>query len=266
MFKGFEQKYPEYEIITPQTKLNLTVRSLTTSEELKIKTSLVNKNTLTEILNKILYDCIVNKPEDLNNYNNFLKNITLADRDALFIGWYHASYGNIVENIPVSCPKCDTSFPINYDLSAGGNLVEYSGKPKEILKEVKEVHFDIAPGFVKIKCPTLQEEIDLTKSFFSDNQEDEILNLMLFIKDIYYYAPEDKAKKDPILIDNEVDKIHALKTLVPRDKRKIKKEYAESFGKYGLFLPYTTKCVNCGEAFDGEVNLLHYFFREVYTG
>ena len=33
MFTTFHAKYPEYEVITPQTKLSFTVRSLTVSEE-----------------------------------------------------------------------------------------------------------------------------------------------------------------------------------------------------------------------------------------
>ena len=266
MFQGFEQKYPEYEVITPHTNLKFTIRSLTTAEELKIKTSLTDKNTLTEILNKTLYDCLVQKPKVIDSFESFLSNLTLTDREALFTGWYHCSYGNIVENIPVVCPSCGHNFTINYDLSIGGRFEPYSGKELEILDKEVEVDLDVAPAKIVIKVPTMKDELELTKSFFSENQEDDILNMLLYTKKIYYFEPNDKSRKNPIPIDNIADTIFALKSLVPRDRRKLRGAYADNFGKYGLWLEYNTKCINCGNSFTGEVGLLQYFFREVYTG
>ena len=40
-FKGFNIKYPEYEVITPHTNLSFTLRSLNVQEEETLKGSLV---------------------------------------------------------------------------------------------------------------------------------------------------------------------------------------------------------------------------------
>ena len=55
MFKGFDVKYPEYEVITPQTKLSFTVRSLNVREEERLKGSLMTPTKIHEHLNKCIY-------------------------------------------------------------------------------------------------------------------------------------------------------------------------------------------------------------------
>ena len=89
MFKGFNLKYPEYEVITPQTKLSFTVRSLNVQEEERLKGSILTPQKITEHLNKCLYESLVTKPEVIKDFKTFLENVTLKDRDALLYGLYH---------------------------------------------------------------------------------------------------------------------------------------------------------------------------------
>ena len=48
MFRGFNLKYPEYEVITPQTKRSFTLRSLNVSEEENMKGSMMTPLKITE--------------------------------------------------------------------------------------------------------------------------------------------------------------------------------------------------------------------------
>ena len=66
MFKGFDIKYPEYEVITPQTKLSYSVRSLSVQEEELLKGSLLTPSKINEHLNKCLFSAITKKPLKLN--------------------------------------------------------------------------------------------------------------------------------------------------------------------------------------------------------
>jgi len=89
MFKGFNLQYPEYEVVTPHTHKSFTVRSLSVSEEEKLKGSLMTPSKITEHLNKCLFNSMVKKPEDVNDYSSFLKLTTIKDRDAILYGLYH---------------------------------------------------------------------------------------------------------------------------------------------------------------------------------
>ena len=57
MFKGFNIKYPEYEVHTPQTNLTYNLRSLNVQEEEKLKGSLLSAMKINEHLNiRVLLD------------------------------------------------------------------------------------------------------------------------------------------------------------------------------------------------------------------
>jgi len=108
MFTGFNIKYPEYEVITPQTKLSYNVRSLTVQEEERLKGSLLSPMH-------------TKKPDHITDYESFLKNTTLKDRDALLYGLYHITYENI-RNFDVSCTSCGKTYPITVKVSDTFNI------------------------------------------------------------------------------------------------------------------------------------------------
>ena len=84
MFIGFNLQYPEYEVITPQTHLSFTVRTLSVSDEERLKGSLMTPAKVTEHLNKCIYETLVKKPDTIKEYKDFLKLVTLKDRDRNF--------------------------------------------------------------------------------------------------------------------------------------------------------------------------------------
>ena len=110
-FKGFNLKYPEYEVITPHTHLSFSLRSLSVSEEERLKGSLLTPTKITEHLNKCLYESIVQKPESITDYKTFLKSLSLKDRDALLYGLYHITYEEI-RNYDIRCTNCKKEYPV----------------------------------------------------------------------------------------------------------------------------------------------------------
>jgi len=62
MFQGFNIKYPEYEVITPQTNLSYHVRSLNVQEEERLKASFLTPTKANDHLNKCIYDSFVKRP------------------------------------------------------------------------------------------------------------------------------------------------------------------------------------------------------------
>jgi len=264
VFQGFVQKFPEYEVPTPITNNVFTVRSITTAEELKLKSSLVSQSKLISILNSLLYDCIIQKPESITDIDTFKKNTTIIDRDALFLGWYHCSYGSVIEDIPVVCNKCKHEFTFNYDIEQGAKVDSFNGLPGELLNKRISVNLNIAPAIVELQLPTLEKEELIQKNTSSMKDEDDITNLLLIISDIYYFLPDDKDRTNPIKIENMLDKIYALKSLVPKDKKQINKAFQDEFGKYGVTLDYEVTCPNCSNTINRTLDLVRFFFRALY--
>lgn len=263
IFKGFEQKYPEYSIICPQTKLNLTVRSITTSEELKLKTSLLNDKNKLDVFNKIIYNCIVNKPEEIDTYEKFLSTITLRDREAIFSGLYHVSYGDMLDTT-ISCNKCNNIFDVKLKLTDGVTINEFEGDKLEIVNKRASIQLEYVPAIIEIKEPTLKDELDIEDNFLLNNEDDDFVSMFLYVDKIKYFENDDPSNLKEIVSIS--DKIFALKSIIPKDKKKIRKTYADEFGKYGIKFNYETICTksSCRSTVYVGVDIVAQFFRNVY--
>jgi len=259
MFQGFNVKYPEYEVITPQTNQSFVVRSLNVSEEERLKGSFMTVSKITEHLNKCLYDTIVSKPQNIKNYDDFLKNVTLKDRDALLYGLYHITYEDI-RNYNVKCGTCAKEFTVKVKASETFNMKPYPGK--DILKQKLAVPLEKTPGVTAfIKQATLFEELSSLKiaGIQAANNLDIITESL--VVDRFEQLPE---KGDIIVFDQRDDVVDAYKTLPSKDKRLINRKYIESFGQYGIELKMKTSCVHCGNESIIDIDLFANFFRMVY--
>ena len=133
VFTGFENlKYPEYEVITPQTNLSFNVKTLNVQEEERLKGSLVTPQKVTEHLNKCIYESIVEKPKSIEDFETFLRTCTLKDRDALLYGLYHITYEEI-RNYDVVCSSCRKDYPVTISASDTFSFTPYPHK--DILKK-----------------------------------------------------------------------------------------------------------------------------------
>lgn len=116
-FKGFKSlKFPVFVSIMPQSGFTFNVRLLTVSEVRVIRESLVTRNKITDVINSILWQAIVDKPEEIKTFDDFLKYTTIKDRDALIYSVYTATYG-FQKIFNVVCGKCGTSQTQKFNLN-----------------------------------------------------------------------------------------------------------------------------------------------------
>lgn len=260
-FTGFQVQYPEYEVITPQTKLSFTLRSLSVSEEERLKGSLVTPMKVAEHLNTCIYQSIVKKPDNIIDLQSFLKSITLKDRDALLYGLYHITYEEI-RNYQVKCKSCSTEYPVTVQASSTFNFNMYPGK--DIINEKITFELPVTKGvFVTIKQPTLFDETVGIKNLGSrPGSTLELITETLIIEKFEQDVPD---RKEAIVYSDRIDVIDAYMALAAKDKREIFKNYTERFGGYGVDLKMKSHCTNCGHEDTHSIDLVESFFRSLYS-
>ncbi|GAG52822.1 unnamed protein product, partial [marine sediment metagenome] len=180
MFTGFTHKFPEYEVITPHTNKSFRLRSMTVQEEERLKGSLLSPSVVTDHLNRCIYDCMVVKPEDIKNFDDFLANCTLKDRDALLYGLYHITYEE-VRNYDVSCGSCGKTHAITIKASS-----TFSMNPYPADKNIMEARFQVPLPVLTsvtatVRQPTLKDEAEAMKFAGSNNKLLDLLTETLII-------------------------------------------------------------------------------------
>ena len=260
-FKSFNIKYPEYEVITPQTNLSFTLRSLNVQEEEALKGSLVTPQKIAEHLNKCLFDALIQKPKTINTIEEFNKHLTLKDRDALLYGLYHITYEDI-RNYEIKCSACDKQSKVTIKASDTFSFIPYEGK--DVIKERVKVELPGSPGVSAIiKQPTLFDELSNMKSLLSrPGSTLELITETLIIESFEQDIEEATA---PTIYKERVDVVDAYLTLPAKDKREIYKKYNDSFGKFGIELKMKNYCPGCGNEDVFDIDLVENFFRSLYA-
>ena len=260
MFKGFDIKYPEYEVHTPQTNLAYNVRSLNVQEEERLKGSLLSAIKVNDHLNKCIYEAITQKPENVQTYDAFLKNTTLKDRDALLYGLYHITYEEI-RNYDITCMSCRKEYPVTVKASSTFSMNSYP--TKDILTRQVKVDLPISTGvFAFIKQPTLFDEATALKTLgiVSGTNMDILTETLIISK--FQHNPEEG---DTAIYSEREDVMDAYMSLPSRDKREIYKQYKEEFGQYGISLKMLSTCIHCGHQEEIDIDLVENFFRMVHS-
>lgn len=260
MFTEFTQKLPEYEVITPHTNMSFRLRSMTVQEEERLKGSLLTPSVVTDHLNRCIFDCIVVFPETVTNYDSFLSQITLKDRDALLYGLYHVTYEE-VRNYDVSCGVCGKNYPITIKASS-----TFSMNPYPDNQNILDAKFDVSlpvldTVFASIHQPTLADEREAMKLAGSNSKLLDILTETLIISSIVENAEGGDSK----VYSSREDIVDAYRALPPQDKKHIFREYKEKLGIYGIELKMRSSCVHCGEEEELDLDLVDNFFRMVHS-
>lgn len=260
-FTGFQVQYPEYEVLTPQTKQSFTMRSLNVSEEERLKGSLVTPNKIADHLNTCLFQSVVKKPENITDMTTFLKNITLKDRDALLYGLYHITYEEI-RNYQLRCNSCSAEYEVTVKASSTFNFNPYPGD--NILKEHFTFELPVTKGVkVTIKQPTLYDEMISIKNLSS--RPGSTLELITETLIIDKFEQDVTERKEPIIYSDRIDVIDAYLSLPARDKRAIFKNYMDKYGQYSISLKMKSYCPKCSYEDDYDIDLVESFFRSLYS-
>jgi len=265
MFKGYENiALPEYEVITPQTLLSFTVRSMTVQEEERLKSSLVTPTKITEHLNRCIYDLIVRKPEEIVDFKAFERLLTTKDREALLFGIYHTTYDEL-RNYDITCKECDKVYPVTVKATSTFNI-ELFPEGQKVLDVKVPIDLKILKGVkVTIKQPSLADEMDVL-SAFSSSKNSEVVTDSIPVEKIEQIIPSKQGEKEkpPSVWTERHDIIDAIMAMPPSDRRLINKEYEDNFGKYSISLKMKSYCPFCRAEQDSNIDLVTQFFRMVY--
>ncbi len=260
-FKGFNIAYPEYEVITPQGNQSYTLRSLNVAEEEKLKGSLITPSKIADHLNTCLFEAIVTKPDNIKSFDDFLRNVTLKDRDALLFGLYHITYEEI-RNYEISCSECDKEYEVTVKASETFSFSGYTGK--NILTDHASVKLPVSKGVIAvIKQPTLFDEITAAKTI--GHRPGTTLDIMTETLIIDRFTQDVEASKEATVYKEREDIIDAYMSLPAKDKRAIYQKYDDSFGQYGIELKMQSVCSTCGHEQDYIIDLVDSFFRALYS-
>lgn len=246
-----------YEVITPQTNLTFVMGALKYGQEVKLKTALMATDRgLTNLLNKTIYESIVEKPEQIQTYEDFINKLTIEDRSALIMGLYHNSYGEeyITEN---ECPKCGHINSNIVRLSKYSKVSFFKDSAEKFLSMRKELAFDDFEFKITLQPALLANElkiVDLTKTLELTPAQTSIL--------LHTESVEFKGKK--LVVDNNyLDILAALDVLIPKQVREIKKTIENTFEKYKLEVTYKVKCTKCQHEFKRTLDFVGEFFKQV---
>jgi len=260
-FKGFAVDYPEYEVITPQTKQSFTLRSLNVQEEERLKGSLVTPAKIAEHLNKCIFNSLVSKPEGVVDFDSFLRSITLKDRDALLYGLYHVTYEEI-RNYQVKCTSCAHDYAVTIQASSTFNFNSYPGD--NVLTDLHKEELPVSKGvFVTVKQPTLFDEI--TGITQLSNRPGSTIELITETLIIDKFEQDVQEKKEPLVYTDRADIIDAYLSLPARDKRKVYRTYEKAFGDFGIELKMQSNCTSCGNQDNYDIDLVESFFRALFS-
>ena len=262
VFNGFNIKYPEYSVITPQTLLEFIVRALTVDEEEKLKSSLLTPNKLAEHLNEVIWDCVAKKPDSIKSYEDFMNKITIKDRDALMYGLYHVIYKDI-HNYDVTCSQCEFVNSVKIDFLKSFKAELWPNKEESLIEKKIPVNFEIAKGIrAIIRQPMLADEFALVKETAFSTEEVRDMNMQLLVIDKFEMDVEGAKTADTI--EDRDNILKGYRQLPSTDKKMIYKEYEKNFGKYGVEVKSRIRCLKCGNEEDVSLDLVRQFFRSIY--
>lgn len=146
IFTGFNIKYPEYNVVLPQSGQSFSVRSLTVSEVARLKTSSTTPSKSTDLINRVLWEAIVDKPKEYKSFDDFMKGITLKDREALIYALYVTTFGEDRE-FNVICTSCGAERALKIKISELFSINAYPAsdamvKTYEVEKESEDLEPD----------------------------------------------------------------------------------------------------------------------------
>lgn len=275
IFSGFGIAYPEYEVITPQTKQSYTIRALNVSEEEALKGSMITPSKVARHLAEVLWKCIIKKPDNIKTFDDFITKNTMKDRDALLFGLYVSTYKG-TQNFNVRCnnESCGFMNAVKIDIEKGLRVEFWdadevvdkkTGNTKgSILDYVKTVPLEVFKGVnCLIKSPTMKDEIDVSESNNFTSDEVRNMQLSLTMVDKFTIDPNEKNPNGDQILDrgNIYD---AYNTLTPADRKLIENAFDAEFNKYQIKIVSKVKCQKCGEMRDVEIDIAQQFFRSLF--
>lgn len=261
VFTGFNIKYPEFEVLTPQRKQSFSLRSMTVEDEEVLKGSVLTPMSITEHLAQVIWGCLVKKPDDIKTFDDFISKVTLRDRDALVYGLYVATYKD-TQNFNVTCRKCEKQNKVKINMEKGFNFKIWD-KETDCLDTKIELPLKILEGVVcYLKCPTIKDEIAVSKASAQMSEKDATLaSDLIMIDSIKVLPTKDNPNEEIIKERNNI--MNAFRKLPAYDRKLITQKYHEEIDSCRISVKAVNKCA-CGYEQNINVDVTRQFFLALY--
>ena len=260
MLPGFE--YPVYTCITPQTKWTFDVRCLTVSEQDRLLQSSTFGYSLINNINEVIWKTVVNKPDHIKTYEDFLKNVTVKDREALMYSILQASDAD-EQVFDITCPRCGNQESIQVRLSECFSATIWDGEPGEILNVKEKVSVEIGKYNVEFTLivPTLYREKRIYM-YLGNKQISPILLPLLYSIELVEFKNKDTNSLE-MKAETLTDIESCIRGLPGKTVKRIRNKLIDTFGKYTMDLRYKYICSSCGFETMQDVDLLGALFRTI---
>jgi len=274
-FEDFQ--FPTFEVVTPHSKLHLTVRSLTVAQEERLRESALTAAKATALLNQTVFECITDKEPPIDTLINFERNISIVDREALLYGILVASYGEEQE-FNITCSTCSYNYTVKENITENVDIKLYDGRENLIEKTV-EVELPISKYKAILCLPTLKDEREFANSKGISQDILRRADSYIIMKELHIPQKQTQAKQQPadgetekptptnnddkkyLVVKNVFEIYSYMRSLPSRDKVAIRKAWNDAFGDYGISLLVRGTCPNCGRSEENPVSLIAELFR-----
>lgn len=200
-------EYPHFTVICPQTGYTFDVRTLNVQEVNQLKGSMMVQTKTPSLINKIIWNAIENKPEEITDLESFKKMVTLRDREAILYGIYCSTFGD-EEEFKVTCRNCEHEEPIKVSMEKLFSMNAYPGSDSlkesyKIAKISEETAYD--PDIekaIKNTNPPKGMPKEIAKFEYKIDDPDDDDGIIIGDKDIKYVNEEPESKK-PIIEKQE---------------------------------------------------------------
>lgn len=126
---------PTYEVILPQSGYIARVRGMKVHEIDKLKNSIAGgANNFRQIINEIVFGCIVDTGLRSFNRDSFLENTSNLDYEVLLYAIYHQTFGPL-NDFTKNCPQCATTF--NQKLATNALIKQTTPDVKALIQEIQ---------------------------------------------------------------------------------------------------------------------------------
>ena len=236
----------KYFVRLPHSGHEFNVRGLTVEEEDTIKSSNSSTKRAAETIMKVLYNCISNdvksKGQPFENYDSFIRNISLADRDTIVLAVIQQTYES-THDMNVRCSRCGKGFTESVCLPECITYKHYMGKAP-ILQKRHILTFPQLKWKMYLKIPTVYDELKTlnTNQMVADLQKSADY---IFIDKLEYVMTTDHGQVLEDTITNCAQIYGMIKGQPAIIRKRIDKEYDAFRGEYGVVGSYETVCKYC---------------------
>lgn len=269
VFKGFQSygmKYPEYQVITPQSLKSYTIRTLTVEDEENLKGSLLSPSKVPYHLANVLWNCLVKKPDEIKTFEDFISKTTMKDRDALLFGLYQATYKNI-QKYTVTCNKCGFANQVKIDTDkwfSAKTWLERGDNFENVLSYRPSVDLKVFDGVsCVLKSPTMKDEITISEDTQFSSEQVSNMQMKLSMIDKFVIKASEQCPNGDTVEDRD-NILTAYNSLTASDKKLIDEAYVKEFGDYEIKVSGIVKCTKCKEQRPVEIDVSQQFFRSLY--